>query len=84
VSAHGVDALDEFARCNGFGREDLLIIIDVIYKKVNISHYGYGHFEEERMITAVKAVFSRSILSSSEVEAWIRIFVILKKHVFIR
>jgi hypothetical protein len=73
-AAHGADALDEFARCNEIGREDLLIIIDAIYKKVNIGHYGYVHFEEERMITAVKAVLSRSILSSAEVEAWIRSF----------
>ena len=73
-AAHGADALDEFARCNEIGREDLLIIIDAIYKKVNISHYGYTHFEEERMITAVKAVLGRNLLSSSEVEAWIRSF----------
>ena len=73
-AAHGADALDEFARCDEIGREDLLLIIDAIYKKVNISHYGYIHFEEERMITVVKAVFNRAILSSSEVEAWIRSF----------
>lgn len=73
-AAHGADALDEFVRCNEIGREDLLIIIDAIYKKVNISNYGYVHFEEERMITAVKAVLRRSMLSASEVEAWIRSF----------
>lgn len=78
-AAHGADALDEFARCDEIGREDLLSIIDAIYKKVNIGHYGYTHFEEERMITAVKAVFDRSILSSSEVEAWIRSFCNFKK-----
>ncbi len=73
-AAHGADALDEFARCDEIGREDLLLIIDAIFKKVNISHYGYTHFEEERMITAVKAVLGRKLVTSSEVEAWIRSF----------
>ncbi|MDF2908635.1 MAG: hypothetical protein K0R34_3956 [Herbinix sp.] len=78
-AAHGADALDEFARCEEIKGEGLLIIIDAIFKKVNISHYGYTHFEEERMITAVKAVLGRNILTSTEVEAWIRSFCDFKK-----
>ncbi len=78
-AAHGADALDELARCEEVSREGLIIILDAIYKKVNIGHYGYLHFEEERMITAVKAVLGRNVLSSSEVEAWIRSFCNFRK-----
>ncbi|MBP1756457.1 MAG: hypothetical protein H6Q59_2855 [Firmicutes bacterium] len=78
-AAHGADALDELARCEELGREELLQILNSIYKKVNISHYGYIHFEEERMITAVKAVLERKVISDEQVEAWIRGFAMIEK-----
>lgn len=73
-AAHGADALDEFARCEEIGYEGLKLILDAIYKKVNINHYGYIHFEDERIITAVKAILERKIVPIKEIEDWIRSF----------
>lgn len=73
-AAHGADALDEFARCEEIGYEELKLILDAIYKKVNINHYGYINFEDERMITAVKAILERNIIPTIEIEDWARSF----------
>jgi hypothetical protein len=73
-AAHGADALDEFARCEEIGYEELKLILDTIYKKVNINHYGYINFEDERMITAVKAILERHIIPTKEIEDWTRSF----------
>jgi len=73
-AAHGADALDEFARCEEVGYDGLKIILDAIYKKVNINHYGYINFEDERMVTAVKAILEREIIPTQEIEHWIRSF----------
>lgn len=73
-AAHGADVLDEFARCEEFGYVELKKILDAIYKKVNANHYGYIHFEDERMITAVKAVLERKIIPAKEIEDWIKNF----------
>lgn len=73
-TAHGADALDEFARCEEIGYEELKKILNSIYKRVNINYYGYIHFEDERMITAVKAILERKIIPIKEIEDWIRSF----------
>jgi hypothetical protein len=78
-AAHGADALDEFARCEEIGYEDLKEILAAIYAKVNMKHYGYIHFEDERMINAVKAILDRKIIPLSEIEAWINQFSKLEK-----
>lgn len=78
-AAHGADALDEFARCEEIGCEGLREILKAIYKKVNTGCYGYIHFEDERMITAVEAVLDRKVLPSEEVTAWIRSFCRIEK-----
>jgi hypothetical protein len=78
-AAHGADALDEFARCEEIGYEGLKKILDSVYKKVNVSHYGYIHFEDERMATAVKAVLEREVIPPEEVEDWIRGFKKIEK-----
>lgn len=70
-AAHGADVLDEFARCREIGYEELKRILDSIYRKVNVNHYGYIHFEDERMITAVKAILERKIIPMKEIEDWI-------------
>lgn len=78
-AAHGADALDEFARCEEIGYEGLKKILNSIYKKVSVNHYGYIHFEDERMITAVKAILERKIIPIKEVEDWIRGFKNIEK-----
>lgn len=77
--AHGADALDEFAKCEEIGYEGLTKILDSIYKKVNINYYRYIHFEDERMVTVVKAIIERKIIPTKEVEDWIRSFSNIKK-----
>ena len=73
-AAHGADALDEFARCEEIGYDGLVKILNAIYNKVNVNHYGYIHFEDERMITVVKAIIERKIIPTNEIEDWIRNF----------
>lgn len=73
-AAHGADALDEFARCEEIGYERLKNILDAFYKKININYYGYIHFEDERIITAVKSILEREIIPIEEIEAWVKGF----------
>ncbi|MBS4538479.1 DUF2785 domain-containing protein [Clostridium sp. D2Q-11] len=78
-AAHGADALDEFARCEEIGYKGLKRILDAIYKKVNINNYGYIHFEDERMITPIKAIVERGIIPTEKIEEWIRSFKNIEK-----
>lgn len=78
-AAHGADALDEFARCDEVGQEGLKKILNAIYNKVNVKQYGYIHFEDERMVTPVKAILERNIIPEKEVEDWIRDFTKMAK-----
>lgn len=79
-AAHGADVIDEFARCEELGSKELEEILSSIYKKINIRHYGYIHFEDERIITAVKAVLERNLLGFKTIENWIRKFENVKKE----
>lgn len=78
-AAHGADALDEFARCEEIGYAGLVEILEAIYKKVNMNHYGYIHFEDERMITAVKAILERELIPIEEIENWVKRFKKIEK-----
>lgn len=78
-AAHGADALDEIARCPELEKEDLLLILKAIHHKVSMSGYGYIHFEEERMITAVKAVLERDEIAQEQLSSWIRSFLTIEK-----
>lgn len=73
-AAHGADAIDELARCEEIGYEELKEILEAIHKKINVNHYGYIHFEDERLITPVKAILERKLLSIEEVVEWINSF----------
>lgn len=73
-AAHGADALDEFARCNEIGYEELKNILKSIYNKINISYYGYIHEEDERMVTVVLAILERNIMVEFEVIEWLKSF----------
>jgi len=73
-AAHGADALDELARCEEIDYEGLKEILDSIYRKININYYSYVHQEDERMVTAVVAVFERKVIEEDEIIKWIRSF----------
>lgn len=78
-AAHGADVLDEFARCEEIGYDKLLEILDTILFKVNIHHYAYRHYEDERMITAVKGVLERKLIPEAVILEWINRFTALEK-----
>ncbi|SHH32802.1 Protein of unknown function [Clostridium collagenovorans DSM 3089] len=71
-AAHGADALMELAQCEIIGYEGLKEILDSIHKKIKINYYGYINNEDERMISAVKAVLERDIIPVEEIKEWIR------------
>jgi hypothetical protein len=71
-AAHGADALMELAQCQVIGYQGLKEILDAIHKKINNNYYGYINNEDERMISAVKAVLERDIIPIGEIEEWIR------------
>lgn len=73
-AAHGDDALTELIQCQIIGYEELKQILDSIYKKININYYGYINNEDERMISAIKAILERDIVPVGEIEEWIRSF----------
>lgn len=79
-AAHGADALDEFARCDELGTKELEAILNSIYKKIAISHYGYIHFEDERIITVVKAILERNLVGFKKIEDWVKEFSGVKKE----
>lgn len=78
-AAHGADALDEFAGCDEIGHDGLMEILAAIHRKVNVNYYCYIHFEEERIATAVKAVFARKLLTEDEIINWMKQFTVLEK-----
>jgi hypothetical protein len=82
-AAHGADALLELAQCQVIGYEGLKEILDSIHKKININYYGYINNEDERMISAIKAVLERDIIPVEEIEEWIRSFGNIKKTGYI-
>lgn len=71
-AAHGADAMMELAQCQVIGYEGLKEILDSVHKKIKINYYGYINNEDERMISTVKAVLERDIISVDEIEEWIR------------
>lgn len=73
-AAHGADALDELARCEEIGYDDLKRILEAIHKKININYYGYIHEEDERIVTAVSAILERKLICESEMIDWIKSF----------
>lgn len=73
-AAHGADALDELARCEEIGYEDLKRILDAVHKKISIGYYGYIHEEDERIMTVVSAVLERNLIPESEMIQWIKNF----------
>jgi hypothetical protein len=82
-AAHGADALMELAQCKIIGYEGLKEILASIHKKINNNYYGYINNEDERMISAVKAVLERDIIPVGEIEEWIRSIGNIKKTGYI-
>lgn len=70
-AAHGADALDELAKCNYLGKDDMLQILRAIQNKISINNYIYFNGEDERMTTAVVSVLKRKLLDDIEIKNWI-------------
>jgi hypothetical protein len=72
--AHAADALDDLAQCTEMDKTDLIEILAAIRKLVCFEREGYTHAEDERLVTAVLAVFGRGLLSDVEITQWIEGF----------
>jgi hypothetical protein len=72
--AHAADALDDLAQCAEMNKSDLVEILEAIRKAVCIDSECYVHSEDERMVTAVIAVFRRELLSDVEITQWVEGF----------
>ncbi|WP_410769501.1 DUF2785 domain-containing protein [Fontibacillus sp. BL9] len=77
--AHAADTLDDLAQCSELDNNDLLTILDLVYKKVIITDRIYSDGEDERMVTSIISVLNRKILSQTYVEQWIQSFGAVEK-----
>ncbi|WP_245625013.1 DUF2785 domain-containing protein [Paenibacillus stellifer] len=72
--AHAADALDDLAQFSELDKNDLLIILDLLYEKMTITDRIYSYAEDERMVNSVISVLNRKVLSQTYVEQWIQSF----------
>ncbi|MTI66864.1 MAG: DUF2785 domain-containing protein [Firmicutes bacterium] len=72
--AHAADGLDELAKSGEINNKKLKEILNVIKNKICINNYTYVNEEDERMVTAVKAVSERKIIQTEEIIDWINSF----------
>lgn len=73
-AAQGADTLDEFVHCDELKADDIKKILDALYNKVNTNHYGFIHFEDERIITVIQSILEENILSVNEIQKWLQKF----------
>jgi hypothetical protein len=72
--AHAADALDDLAQCSELSKTDLAEILEAIHNVICIKDTGYIYGEDERIVTAVIAIFKRELLSEIEIAQWIQSF----------
>lgn len=72
--AHAADALDDLAQCAEMNKTNLAEILEAIRKVICVESTCYTHSEDERMVTAVLAVFGRNLLSEVEMNQWVEGF----------
>jgi len=73
-AAHGADAIDELVRCEEIGSDETKRILESFHKKININDYSYIHEEDERIVTAVKAILDRKIIDEEYIIEWVKGF----------
>jgi hypothetical protein len=78
--AHAADTLDDLAQCSELDKNDLLTILDLVFKKITITERIFSDGEDERMVTSIISVLNRKILSQTYVEQWIQSFGDVEKN----
>ena len=78
--AHAADALDDIAKLDCIGRDDLLEILDVVKEKMSNRDWVYSCEEDERMTTAFMAVYRRKLLTDKDIADWLDSFRIIKNR----
>lgn len=77
-TAHMADTLHELALSRYLGHEEILEIMGLIKNKICINTYTYINKEEERLLTAFEAIFSRNLVTSEEIIKWLEDFIAVK------
>ncbi|MCP4420857.1 MAG: DUF2785 domain-containing protein [Chloroflexi bacterium] len=78
--AHTADALDDLVQCEEMGNEELLEILAAIQHKAAEPKVVFVHAEDERLVTAVIAIFGRKLLKQPDVKVWFDGFVPLAQQ----
>ena len=71
TAAHTADTLDELARCEELGREDLLDLLAAVYRLIADEEQVYRHEEDERLSVAVARIAGRRVLTMEDWKAWL-------------
>ncbi len=73
-AAHGADALFEISQFPTIDAPMLKEILYAVRDKICVDYYGYYHFEDERMISVIKAIMARNLISEAELIEWLESF----------
>ncbi|HHU55642.1 MAG TPA: DUF2785 domain-containing protein [Acholeplasmataceae bacterium] len=73
-AANGADIFFELSLLKDTENNDMRRILDAIYHKVKVGHYGYIHNEDERMARVVSNIIRRNIISENQIYEWIQKF----------
>lgn len=73
-AAHTADALDELVKCSFITKNDLLDVLKAIKTKVCIGYHVFIEEENERLVTVVKTLCNKNILSDLEITDWLNEF----------
>lgn len=70
--AHSGDVLKTLAKYEVLGEEELKEMLEAIRSKIVINSYEYTHREEQRLVYAVKSIFSRQIIDDTTLKEWVK------------
>lgn len=69
--AHTADALDDLVQCPEMDRGELEEVLSAIRQAICFERGCYTYLEDERMITAVIAIFKRNLVPEMEIMQWL-------------
>lgn len=73
-AAHGADAFLDLVQYSVIDETDLMNVLNAIRDKISIDHYGYYHFEDERMISVIERILNRKVLTEDQIIGWLDSF----------
>jgi hypothetical protein len=72
--AHAADALDDIVQCTELGADDLGELLPVMQAAMCRHERPFSHEEDERMVTAVLATYTRQLIPDAAWQTWIKRF----------